>query len=470
MRLRFTACCTIFTWTWISDLVDSFLLTANFFCNSSNLRIFETDSRFQRIFFITDQRGDWVLMVLLSEFVINQTQKMRQTWYSAGDEFPDFVQRYPPELKLHNEETLSTELDWFSQMLVQDPLDETRRKSLSAEAAGRLKKVGKQIFDLNELQVGTMEKEGIPGVSGQFYRAAREFDPALPTAQIFQASRNVWTMTYLQVLLDLPVKLTPAVFGYSMLYPVSDNLLDDPHLDKQQKLEFSCRFSSWLRGEDAPPRSPKEQQVLNLVRMIEGQYPREQYQQVYEALLAIHAGQEKSLLLPSAPVQPFSADVLGVAIEKGGTSVLADGVLVAGELLPWQMEIIFNYGVFAQFMDDQEDVAGDLQQKSLSVFTECARHGPLDQTMNRLFSFSKTILKGLDSFEHDRSRPLKEISLKGIDLLLIDACARTYKYYTGGYLHELEHFFPFRFKYLKEVRKKIEKRNLSIESLVQLLA
>lgn len=404
------------------------------------------------------------------DFVFFQTQKMRQAWYDAGDDFPGLHREYSLNQKKENEAILSAELDWLSQSLEIASLSESRRKEISEEAVFRAKAAGKKLFDLSDEQVNTLEREGIVQTSSLFFRMAREFDPELPTEQIFQASRNVWTMNYLQVLLDLPVQLTNSVFSYSMLYPVSDNLLDDPCLKRQQKMEFSRRFAAWLKGEDIPAQYEKEIQVLKLVKSIEQQYPRSQYTQVYESLLAIHAGQEKSLKLPCAPVLPYTFDVLGVAIEKGATSVLADGVLVAGKLQPWQMEIIFNYGVFAQFMDDQEDVAADLEQNALTVFTECASRGPLDKLMNRLFAFSRVVLKGLDAFEHERSRPLKEISLVGIDLLLIDACARTGKFYSRGYLNMLEKHFPFRFNYLREVRKKIKKKNLSVESLMRLFA
>lgn len=406
----------------------------------------------------------------VEDFVVQQTQRMRQTWYDAGDLELDFSRTYSLAEKKEKEAILSDELDWFSKVLEPASLSDSRRNEISSEAAERAKAAGKMLFELNDQQVDTLEKEGIARISSQFFKQAREFDPDLPTEQIFQASRNVWTMNYLQVLLDLPVELSKSVFAYSMLYPVSDNLLDDPCLENKKKLDFSRRFSAWLRGEDVPPEQKKEEQVLRLIKDIECQYPRSRYSQVYESLLAIHAGQEKSLRLPCAPVQPYSADVLGVAIEKGGTSVLADGVLVAGELVPRQMEIIFNYGVFAQFMDDQEDVEEDIKKRSLSLFTECAAHGPLDKTMNRLFAFSRIILKGLDEFDSERSRPLKEISLMGIDLLLIDACARTSRYYSQKYLASLETHFPFRFRFLREVRKKLKKRNISVESVMRLFS
>ena len=38
--------------------------------------------------------------------------------------------------------------------------------------------------------------------------------------------RNVWIGNNLQMLLGVPVCLTQGLFAYSMLYPVTDNVLD----------------------------------------------------------------------------------------------------------------------------------------------------------------------------------------------------------------------------------------------------
>src|SRR5438477_2021166 len=70
--------------------------------------------------------------------------------------------------------------------------------------------------------------EGFPYLAKGLAKQARRFDPALSATDIFQASRNVWTAAGLQVLLGQRLELTPAIFAYSLLYPYTDNLLDDP--------------------------------------------------------------------------------------------------------------------------------------------------------------------------------------------------------------------------------------------------
>ena len=64
----------------------------------------------------------------------------------------------------------------------------------------------------------------------QFVRDARAFDRAIPDDHLFQALRNLWVIHSVQALLESEIELSPSTFGYSMLYPWTDNYLDDPQV------------------------------------------------------------------------------------------------------------------------------------------------------------------------------------------------------------------------------------------------
>ncbi len=59
--------------------------------------------------------------------------------------------------------------------------------------------------------------------------------------------------------------------------------------------------------------------------MIEGQYERTLYTQVYECMLAIHCAQESEHAHAAGSGAAHTVDVVGITFKKGGTSVLADG-------------------------------------------------------------------------------------------------------------------------------------------------
>src|SRR5690606_36740899 len=109
----------------------------------------------------------------------------------------------------------------------------------------------------------------------EFYDRAREFGPELKPDDIYQGMRNVWIMNGIQLMLNIPVEITPSIFAYSMIYPYSDNLLDDPAITAREKQAFSDRFNRRLHGQIVAPRGQFETQLLRLVEMFEQQFDRD---------------------------------------------------------------------------------------------------------------------------------------------------------------------------------------------------
>jgi hypothetical protein len=297
-------------------------------------------------------------------------------------------------------------------------------------------------------------------VSEEFVRRARAFDPRLSGEDIYQAGRNAWTANGLQWLLGLPVQTTPSILAYSLLYPYTDNYLDDPAITVSTKRAFNEHFRRRLEGEWMAPADAQERVIFDLVAMIEEQYSRSDHPAVFESLLDIHDAQSHSLKLMRPGAVPGEVDVLGLSFGKGGTSVLADGYLVSGSLTETQRAYTYGHGIFAQLLDDMEDVGQDSGDGRLTIYSQPAGHWPLDALANRTFRFGRKILMGLDCF--NVGEPVRQLIRRGADLLLIETIGRTKQYYTPDYLDELEAFSPFRFSFLKEQRTAFIKRHGSL--------
>jgi hypothetical protein len=296
---------------------------------------------------------------------------------------------------------------------------------------------------------------------------ARAFDPSLSAEDIYQAGRNAWTAHGLQWLLGLPVQLTPSILAYSLLYPYTDNYLDDPAIASATKLAFNERFRQRLAGDFLVPVNPYEQVIFDLLGMIEKQYSRSDHPTVFEGLLAIHQAQSQSLHLLHRAAAPGEVDVLGLSFHKGGTSVLADGYLVSPSLDGAQRRYTYGHGIFAQLLDDMEDVEQDTLAGRLTMYSQPAGHWSLDRLGNRTFHFGRKILMRLDCF--DVADSVRELIRRGADLLLIDAIARTERYYSPSYLRALEAYTPFRFTFLKEQRHDFFKRYGSLGKWMETL-
>ena len=326
--------------------------------------------------------------------------------------------------------------------------------------------LARMVLHLEQPQLDFIESSGMLEANLEFTRIARKFDPCISAEDIYQAGRNVMTANFFQLLFGLPVEVTPSIFAYSMLYPYTDNYFDDPTISMKTKLTFNKRFLNRLQGKTVPPENPQEEIINSLVHMIENQWDRQQYPQVYESLMAIHAAQASSLGLILPGASPFELDVLGISFEKGGTSVLADGYLVAGNLTPEQASVMFGYGAFTQLIDDLEDIQHDFQEGRMRIFSQTASHWPLDGLTNRLFSFGREILDDLKAFHSPSVPALSELISRSIDPVFIDTVGRAGNYYSKEYLHEIERHFSFRFAFLRKQREKLFRQKIDFGKMI----
>ncbi len=305
-------------------------------------------------------------------------------------------------------------------------------------------------------------------VSRSFFREAKAFDASLKPEEIYQALRNVWIMNGLQLMLGLPVELTPAIFAYSLLYPYSDNLLDDPSLNRIDKLLFSQRFAARLRGEPVVMSDGREEKISCLVGMIEVQYSRQQYPEVYESLIAIHAAQTNSISLQGNSKGLSRDQIMQVSFDKGGASVLADGYLVAGRLTPSQQRFLFGYGIWLQLADDLQDIPEDLDEGVQTLFTSAASKYEMAVALNHTFHFGRTIINDISCFPSAFCDEFGKLMVHSIELMLIQSAGLNHNRFPDAYINELEDYSPLHFEYIRNMRKKgTSKRMGMVTRLVQ---
>lgn len=386
-------------------------------------------------------------------------------WWESDTELPALGPIYTARDKEHNEKQLLQFLDQVGHVLSNPPRSREEVKNLQERLGPAFRRLAEETLDFGAKELDLFPVEAFSNVSKEFVHRARTFDPRLSTEDIYQAGRNAWTANGLQWLLGMPVQMTSSILAYSLLYPYSDNYLDDPGIPAQIKQDFNERFRQRLKGELLVPDNPHEQAIFDLVKMIESQYPRNGHPEVFDSLLAIHHAQAKSLRLLHHAGAPGEVDVLGLSFEKGGTSVLADGCLVSPSLNTAQRKYTYGHGIFAQLLDDMEDIPQDSQAGRLTVYSQPDGHIALDALANRTLQFGRKVLMGLDCFNVDGS--VQKLIQRAADLFLIDTVGRTDEYYSRPYLHELEARSPFRFSFLKELRIDFFRRHGSFVKLLE---
>ncbi|MBN2264370.1 MAG: class 1 isoprenoid biosynthesis enzyme [Candidatus Aminicenantes bacterium] len=334
-------------------------------------------------------------------------------------------------------------------------LDGSLEPSRLEELAGGLRPGFKRVIRLADLPLEAVYDARFVDSTRRFLQAARDFDPGLDLDSAYQALRNVWIMNSLQFDLGLPVEPTDAVFAYSMVYPYLDNVLDDAGSGEGGKLALLARLRSWLEGSPQAAASAREEKLFSLVRLIEGRFSRLGFPGVYESLLAIYNGQVKSLLQQRQGAATTGDEILSISLEKGGTSVLADGYLVAGALGPEDEEFCFAFGTFLQLADDLQDIAEDIRCGRRTWFSTPPDGAPLDQAVLRLESYIGAVLRRARRKGTAGRAALCDVIGNGVALMVREAVGKQPDRFSRAFVRRAGRAFPVRFSYLRRLRRRL---------------
>ncbi len=297
-----------------------------------------------------------------------------------------------------------------------------------------------------------------------FYESAKAFNSEMSMADIGQAMRNVWIINMIQLLENKSVGMTKSAFGYSMLYPYTDNFIDADHISKpyKQKVlkQFGIRLSEgggmepFLTSSDCQENSDEYdltyQTALNdLVSQIEGEYCRNQHPHVYSSLVGIHNAQMKSQY-QHGDTMPYERPILNYTFEKGGTSVLADACLVCGSLTEDKIKFYLHYGIILQLCDDLQDMIEDHKNNHQTIYSQLMSRYPLDSMLYRTLAFNERMVRAMPD------EKWKSIYQNCI-LMMISISSLNYKpFMTRDFYKQLMQFSPFSLRQLKKIEKEVK--------------
>jgi hypothetical protein len=392
-----------------------------------------------------------------NEKVSNFKSKYQEMWWDTTTSFPQLKTRRGYKEKKAREKETDQLIYELSVKISDAPLKKDEYSNWSKQVIQTLRRFGKDTLGYQDELLDIILSKGYFNVTRDFIIEARRFEPEINVYDIFQAIRNVWIMNSIQLFLNQEISFSPSIFSYSMLYPYTDNYLDSPDYSKSTKLEFIHRFGKCLAGESVTPSNKYEKDIFRLIGLVEQQYPRKDFPNVYCSMLAIHKAQEKSLQQQRGVTFPYEKDILGISFEKGGTSVLADGYLVNGDLRSEEADFMFGYGVFLQLADDLQDIEEDYQNGHTTIFSHIARKWPLDEITNRLFWFIETVIDSPVCFSTPGLSQLKKLIKTSCHFLILEAVAKNRKLYSRSYIKEMEAHSLYRFSYQKKARKKLMK-------------
>ena len=396
------------------------------------------------------QRYNW-------SWIEAQVAQTVEVWNRSAAPSPQDGPRYSSLEQQKREKAYDQGLRAVEREVRRKPRTKAERLNTQHRIVASFARFSATALDLEAENVQLLTDDFVP-VGTKLARWARRFDPSLGMADIIQACRNAWTACGLQPLLGERIEITPAILGYSLLYPYSDNYLDREDISRAAKLRFCERFRDRLRGENPSAQDDREAALWTLVKLIEDQYPRARYPQVFDCLLAIHRAQEESIAQLRSGNQYGDAEVLRMSCAKGGSSVLADACLAHGWLGGDESRFSFEWGVLLQLGDDLQDVREDMRRGSVTLFTRSAMLGkPLDSLLIQLLNFSEQVGARMDHLPNG-TEMLKKLLRMSWRSLIVGAIANSHEFFSSSFLEEAEHWSPFRFDFLRARNERLTSR------------
>ena len=379
----------------------------------------------------------------------------RDLWWKSSCDLQLTMTKYTLEEKQRREKDFDVLIDKIIKYIESFPKDEKKRESWRIKGNNYIEKIisSERIFKL-----GVIDKEmksAFIKSTKDFIKASKSFDSTLSYEDIGQAMRNVWIVNMLQQAFGETIRFNNGVFGYSMLYPYTDNYLDNIEIGLEEKISFNKRFTKRLNGEKVMPLNKHEDKVYNLVSCIESEFKREKFNGVYDSLLLIQEGQKLSLNQQEEESIPYEKDILGISIDKGGASVIADGNLIRGTMSEEEERFAWGYGFLLQLGDDLQDIKADKEKKHMTIMSQLAGKYHLDKIVNKLINLTIYVADNAKCFVCKNPNELKELIKNNCNYMVLFAIIDNKEYFSKEYINEINNYLPFTIEFCGGIKQKI---------------
>jgi hypothetical protein len=396
----------------------------------------------------------------LQEDIERYKRDYLRLWWETSTAFPRLGRIYERRMQKSIAKKLFRFIDHASGRLDECPSEKEKKKIWMEDFLAEIRRFAKNFLEMSDLYLDAVFQEDYVRSTQMFVDKAKEFDPQIEIEDLYQALRNAWIMNSLQMYLGLGVRFRDSIFAYSMIYPYMDNYLDDTSLSLESKLRLIEKLKGWLEGQAIAYDNPHEEKIFRLIKLIEAEYARDKFPGVYQSLLAIFNAQLKSLIQQKGHILPFEVDILDLSFEKGGTSVLADGFLVAGSLKDEEADFCFGFGALLQLADDVQDLVVDRENDHATIFSLPAGRHKMDKLASKLLNFISNVVDVKLDEEYSNEKTLKELIMRNCALLILEATGKNEAYYSQEYVRNMQRHFPVQYSKLKKLRKKLKEKLL----------
>ncbi len=284
-----------------------------------------------------------------------------------------------------------------------------------------------------------------------FIDRVRGFDADLNAGQIWQAMRNYFIYAMIVEMQGERQNAADPILAYSLLYPYTDNYIDDKTTTKKEKERYNRMIARKLKGEPVLAQSPLEEKTCRLLDMIGDAYEGEAKKKVIGTLLQLLEAQNYSIRQQKAGVS--EDEILGISIWKGSTSVLADYLFATQDWREKEEGFYLRFGFLLQLVDDLQDMEEDKKEGSHTLMIKAAEQKRLEGQVNRLLWF---IWDTVRAFE-PKNPGLKGFVLKNCVEITLLSAAMNAQHFLKEYIKALEPYLPLSVEFIKKMKKQQKK-------------
>ena len=418
--------------------------------------------------------------MLLNKSNIKETclNQVKEKWLLSSNAFPTAYEEIPYEKKESNSHYLKTNIERLNKHLNKIPAFSIAQKRWQ-------RKTFKLIWEMintesiiniqNALSMDTI-KDFIDELQ-DFLRFERQFSPALSLEDVGQALRNYVVYMMFEEMNRQPIEkpvdssthrpkahLNRAAFGYSILYPFTDNYIDDVTLCPEKKQQYNQLIKDKLEGKTVFPQCEYEEKTCQLLQMIEDSYNRGKDYTVFTLLLMMLEAQELSLRQQNISVSLSKDDCLSISLYKGGVSVLIDRFLINREITEQDLFFYFGFGFFLQLADDLQDIESDKANGHHTLFTLETEPYQKEAIVNQLLNFVTDITHTYFA----RNNAFKDFVLYSCHLLIYSSAIGSRTFFSDEYITKLEALLPVFPSDLVVIKKSIGDKRPSMDSMKML--
>lgn len=284
-----------------------------------------------------------------------------------------------------------------------------------------------------------------------FIDRVRGFDTDLNAGQIWQAMRNYFIYAMIVEMQGERQNAADPILAYSLLYPYTDNYIDDKTTTKKEKERYNRMIARKLKGEPVLAQSALEEKTCRLLDMIGDAYEGEAKKKVIGTLLQLLEAQNYSIRQQKAGIS--EDEILGISIWKGSTSVLADYLFATQDWREKEEGFYLRFGFLLQLVDDLQDMEEDKKEGSHTLMIKAAEQKRLEGQVNRLLWF---IWDTVRAFE-PRNPGLKGFVLKNCVEITLLSVAMSAQHFLKEYIKALEPYLPLSVEFIKKMKKQQKK-------------